>query len=116
MTPLRQRMTEDMQVRNLAQGTQTSYLRHISQFARYFHKSPELLGPEDIRTYQIYLSNEKKLAPGTLVIAVSALRFLYGVSLKNDWSFADDPNRKDPPKTAGDLEPRGSLALPQLGG
>lgn len=45
MTPLRQRMTEDMQVRNLAQGTQKSYLRHVSQFARYFHKSPEPFGP-----------------------------------------------------------------------
>ena len=63
MTPLRQRMTEDMQVRNLAPATQESYLRHVFQFARYFHKSPELLGPEDIRTYQVHLTNEKKLAP-----------------------------------------------------
>ena len=89
MTPLRQRMTEDMQVRNLAINTQMSYLQQVSQFARHFHRSPELLGPEDIRAYQVYLTNEKKLAPGSILIAVAALRFLYKVSLKRDWPFED---------------------------
>jgi integrase/recombinase XerD len=87
MTSLRQRMTEDMQVRNLALNTQTSYVQQISLFARHFNKSPEHLGPEDIRAYQVYLANEKKLAPGSIVIAVSALRFLYKVSLRKDWTF-----------------------------
>ena len=82
MTPLRQRMLEDMQVRNLALNTQTCYVRQVSLFARHFNKSPELLGPEDIRSYQVYLTNEKKLATGSILIAVSALRFLYNVSLK----------------------------------
>ena len=50
MTPLRQRMLEDMQVRNLSPHTQASYCQQVSQFARYFGKSPEDLGPEDIRT------------------------------------------------------------------
>jgi len=89
MTPLRQRMTEDMQVRNLALNTQTSYVQQVSLFARYFNKSPEQLGPEDIRTYQVYLTNEKKLAPGSVLIAVAALRFLYKTSLKRDWPFED---------------------------
>src|SRR6478609_3873159 len=89
MTALRQRMTEDMQVRNLALNTQTSYVQQVSLFARHFNKSPEQLGPEDIRTYQVYLTNEKKLAPGSVLIAVAALRFLYKVSLKKDWPFAD---------------------------
>lgn len=89
MTSLRQRMTEDMQVRNLAPNTQTSYVQQVSQFAHHFHKSPELLGPEDIRAYQVYLTNEKKLAPGSILIAVAALRFLYKVSLKKDWTFED---------------------------
>jgi integrase/recombinase XerD len=88
-TPLRQRMTEDMQVRNLALNTQTSYVQQVSLFARHFNKSPEQLGPEDIRTYQVYLTNEKKLAPGSVLIAVAALRFLYKVSLKKDWPFAE---------------------------
>ena len=47
------------------------------------------IGPEDIRSYQVYLTNEKKLAPGSVLIAVSALRFLYKVSLKKDWVFED---------------------------
>ena len=81
MTHLRQRMTEDMQVRNLAINTQESYLQQVSSFARYFKKSPELLGPEDIRTYQVYLTNDKKLSPSSVLINVSALRFLYKVSL-----------------------------------
>jgi integrase/recombinase XerD len=89
MTSLRQRMTEDMQVRNLALNTQTSYVQQVSLFARHFDKSPELLGPEDIRTYQVYLTNEKKLAAGSVLIAVAALRFLYKVSLKKEWSFED---------------------------
>src|SRR3982750_439353 len=89
MTSLRQRMTEDMQVRNLALNTQTCYVQQVSLFARHFDKSPEQLGPEDIRAYQVYLTNEKKLAPGSLLIAVAALRFLYKVSLKRDWPFDD---------------------------
>jgi integrase/recombinase XerD len=89
MTSLRQRMTEDMQLRNLALNTQMSYVQQVSLFARHFNKSPEQLGPEDIRTYQVYLTNEKKLAPGSILIAVAALRFLYKVSLKKDWTFED---------------------------
>ena len=87
MTSLRQRMTEDMQVRNLAPNTQASYVQQVSLFARHFNKSPEALGPEDIRAYQVYLTNEKKLAPGSILIAVAALRFLYKVSLKKDWTL-----------------------------
>jgi site-specific recombinase XerD len=80
-------MTEDMQVRNLAANTQLSYVQQVSLFARHFNKSPEDLGPEEIRAYQVYLTNEKKLAPGSVLIAVAALRFLYKVSLKRDWPF-----------------------------
>ena len=89
MTPLRQRMTEDMQVRNLSPDTQTSYTQQVSLFARYFRRSPEQLGPEEIRAYQVYLTNEKNLAPGSILIAVAALRFLYKVSLQKDWVFGD---------------------------
>lgn len=89
MTPLKLRMIEDLQVRNLSTNTQTSYLDQVSRFARHFGKSPEELGPEEIRSYQVYLIKEKKLAPGSVVIAVSALRFLYRVTLHKDWVFED---------------------------
>jgi integrase/recombinase XerD len=89
MTSLRLRMLEDMQIRNLAVNTQESYVQQVSLFARYFNQSPEQLGPEQIRTYQVYLTKEKKLATGSILIAISALRFLYKVTLKKDWTFAD---------------------------
>ena len=106
MASLRQRMTEDMQVRNLAPNTQMSYVQQVSLFARHFNRSPETLGPEDIRAYQVYLTNEKKLAPGSVLIAVAALRFLYKVSLKKDWSFEDTiPAPKKPQKLPVVLSP-----------
>jgi integrase/recombinase XerD len=89
MTSLRRRMTEDMQVRNLSLQTQATYVQQVSLFARHFNKSPEILGPEEIRSYQVYLTNEKKLAPSSILIAVSALRFLYKVTLHRDWCFED---------------------------
>lgn len=75
MTPLRQRMIEDMKIRNLSPRTQDSYVRLIEHFARYFGKSPEQLGPEEIREYQVYLMNERDLSPSTLIQVVAALRF-----------------------------------------
>jgi site-specific recombinase XerD len=106
MTPLRQRMTEDMRVRNLAQNTQMSYVQQVFLFARHFNKSPEQLGPEDIRAYQVYLTDEKKLAPGSVLIAVAALRFLYKISLKRDWPFDEViPAPKKPHKLPVVLSP-----------
>jgi integrase/recombinase XerD len=58
MTSLRQRMIEDMQIRNLAVHSQNTYVLQVSMFARHFGKSPEMLGPEEIRAYQIYLFDE----------------------------------------------------------
>jgi site-specific recombinase XerD len=89
MTTLRQRMMEDMQVRNLSENTQESYVQQVSLFARYFNRSPELLGPEQIRAYQVHLTNEKKLSTGSIMVATAALRFLYRATLKKDWSFTD---------------------------
>ena len=89
MTPLRQRMLEDMQVRNLSINTQKSYILQVALFARHFDRSPEGLNPEDIRTYQVYLTNEKKLVPGSIMLATAALRFLYTVTLHKDWRVAD---------------------------
>jgi integrase/recombinase XerD len=106
MTPLRQLMTEDMQVRNLSPHTQTVYVQQVSLFARHFRRSPEALGAEDIRSYQVYLTNEKKLAPGSILVAVAALRFLYKVTLHKDWSFEDlIPAPKKPQKLPIVLSP-----------
>src|SRR5947208_16663807 len=85
MAALRQRMLEDMRIRNLSGETQVSYINHVARFARYFRQSPEQLGPEDIRTYQLHLINDRQLAPTSVAGAVAALRFLYQITLKRDW-------------------------------
>ena len=73
MTSLRQRMLDDMRIRNLSSETQTSYVNHVARFARYFRQSPEHLGPEDIRAYQLHLINDRHLAPTSVAGAVAAL-------------------------------------------
>src|SRR5258707_6683170 len=106
MTSLRQRMIEDMQIRNLSVHTRTSYVQQVSLFARHFNKSPELLGPEQIRAYQVYLTNEKKLATGSILIAIAALRFLYKITLKRNWSLEElIPAPKKPQKLPVVLSP-----------
>ena len=82
MTSLRQRMLEDMQVRGLSPRTQQTYVETVARFARHFGRSPARLGLEEIRAYQVYLTNERRLASSSLVVAVSALRFLYRVTLR----------------------------------
>jgi integrase/recombinase XerD len=89
MTPLRRRMLEEMQIRNFSECTQKSYLQQVSLFARHFRRSPEGLGPANIRTYQLYLTNEKKLAPSSILLATCALRFLYSVTMKRPWDVED---------------------------
>ena len=61
MTPLRKRLIEDMMVRNFAPATQSTYVSQVSMFARYFDRSPELLGPEEIRCYQVYLATGEEV-------------------------------------------------------
>jgi len=106
MTNLRRRMTGDMQIRNLSAHTQATYLQQVSQFACHFGKSPDALGPEDIRTYQLYLTNERKLATGSIHIAIAALRFIYKVTLKRDWILEEIlPLPKKPQKLPVVLSP-----------
>jgi integrase/recombinase XerD len=85
MTILRQRMIEDMRVRNFSLNTQKIYVDRVAKFAQYFGKSPELLGPEEIRTYQVYLIHDRNASWSTRGQHVSALRFLYNVTLGKEW-------------------------------
>jgi integrase/recombinase XerD len=91
MTPLRRRMSEDMQVRGLSAGTQRCYLEKVAQFANHFQRSPEELGPEEIRAYQLHLLHHRKLSRASLCLASAALRFLYTVTLKRQWAPVDIP-------------------------
>jgi integrase/recombinase XerD len=119
MTPLRQRMIEDMQLRNLGLHTQRAYLQYVSQFADHFHKSPEMLGPAEIRAFQLHLSRDRQLSASSVGVAVAALRFLYKVTLQRGWNLDDviptsrRPQRLpvilSPQEVAGFLDAVGSL-------
>ena len=90
MTPLRLRLIEDMQIRNLSPRTQCTYVGQVARFARHFGKSPDLLGPAEIRAWQVHLAQDKRLAARSITVAVSALRFFYTVTLKRRWVLDDD--------------------------
>lgn len=77
MTPLRQRMLEDMGVRNLTKNTQSAYVQQVAVYARHFQRSPEDLAPDEVRAYQVHLTQTRKLSPSTIGVATGALRFLY---------------------------------------
>ena len=82
VSSLRQRMIDDMTVRNFAPNTMVTYLKQVQYFSQYFGRSPERLGSEEIRGYQIYLAKERRVSVSSRTVAASALRFLYGVTLK----------------------------------
>lgn len=81
MTPLRARMIEDLRIRNYAPRTIELYVDLVARFAQFFSQSPEHLGPEEIRTYQVHLVEERKASWTGLNQMVCALRFLYGTTL-----------------------------------
>ena len=80
MTPLRQRMIDDMQLRNLAPATQRNYIHHVARFASYYGLSPEKLDLEDIRQFHLYLLNDRKYSPEAVNQSVSACRGAMSIS------------------------------------
>ena len=77
MTHLRKMMLEELERRNYAQTTIHAYIRTIEDFARYFKRPPDQLGPEHIREYQDYLFRERKLTASTVTQRLAALRFFF---------------------------------------
>jgi integrase/recombinase XerD len=98
MTPLRQRMIEDMRIRNLAATTQRSYIHYVAQFAAYFQRTPADLDLEAVRQYQVFLIEERKLSPESINTFVSAVQFLYLVTLEMPWDKHDFTRPRIPEK------------------
>ena len=94
MTHLRKVMLEELERRNYAQTTTHLYIRTIEDFARYFKRAPDQLGPEHIREYQAYLFRERKLAARTVAQRLAALRFFFIQTMKKPWSVAETPYPK----------------------
>ncbi len=81
MTPLRQKMINDMKLRRFAPNTQQAYVSAVAGLANYFNQSPVELSEENVQRYLLYLMEERKLAWSSCNVAVSALRFFYEVTL-----------------------------------
>jgi site-specific recombinase XerD len=117
LSPLRRRMIEDMTVRNLSPATQRSYVHAVAKFSRYFSRSPDRLGLEDVRAFQVHLVATGISWPA-LNQTVCALRFFYGVTLGHSEiperiPFAREP-RKLPVVLSGDEVVRFLEAVPSL--
>ncbi|MEN8183773.1 MAG: site-specific integrase [Myxococcota bacterium] len=94
MSSLRQRMLEDLRVRNYSPPTQKRYIECVARFAKYFGRSPDQLGPKEIRSFQVYLVDQKKCSWTVLNQTVCALRFLYTTTLDKDWVVRHMPYAK----------------------
>lgn len=98
MTPLRRRMIEDMRLRNFSAETQRSYVHYIAEYAAYFKTSPDLLGPEAVREFQLHLIEDRKLSPNSVNCFTAAAKFLYQTTLELPWSDAHFPRSRVPDK------------------
>jgi integrase/recombinase XerD len=96
MTALRQRMRDDLQLRNYSPQTVDAYLRCVAQFAQYFRTSPDRLGPEQVRQYPLYLVQEKHASWSLVIQTVCALRFFYTITLSQPSMIAYIPQPKRP--------------------
>lgn len=94
--PLTKRLAEDMMIRNLADTTIDAYTYHVRKFADFTGKPLESATVEDVRTFQLYLIQEKKIAYGTFNQAVCALRFLYTHTIRVPWPVTMVPFGKRP--------------------
>ena len=85
MTPLRQRMTEELQLRNSSEQTIRTYIASVERFARYYNESPGQLSAEQVRSYLLHVLKERKLSWSAIHVNRAALRFLYVRVLKQRW-------------------------------
>jgi integrase/recombinase XerD len=87
-------MLEELQRRNYAETTISSYIRIVEDFSRRFQRPPDRLGPQQIREYQAELFKKRKLTASTVTVYLAALRFFYTKTLKKGWSAAETPYPK----------------------
>ncbi len=91
MTPLRKRMFDDMRILNFSPHTIDCYIRGVANFAKHFMKSPDLLGVEHVREYELFLLDKKKVCWSTLNQIICALNFFYKKVLKGEWNYTPIP-------------------------
>ena len=89
MTPLRQRMIHDLQLRGYADRTIKAYVHPVAQLARFYHASPDQLTEEQVRHYLLHLSTVQKVARATHTIALCGIKFFYQQTLGREWSVLE---------------------------
>lgn len=97
MTPIRQKMIEDMQLRGLAERTQASYVAAVRGLAEYYGKSPDKISQSELRQYFLYLKNEKEVSASSCTVALCGLKFLYQQRLERAWPILEfvKPEREE---------------------
>ena len=110
MTPLRQRFIDDLRLRNYARRTIDTYVSQVSAFARHFGRSPDRLGSEEVRAYQLHLL-ERRASWSSFNQAVCALRFLYRTTLGRPEQLPFVPFGKRPKTLPSVLSPDEVLRL-----
>ncbi len=105
MTHLRQLMLDELQRRNYSPSTTRCYIHAVEDFSKYFHRSPERLGPSHIREYQVHLFRDRKLSPGPIPSRCAALRFLFVKTLRRPYLLDEIPFPKRPRKLPTVLSP-----------
>jgi integrase/recombinase XerD len=89
MPSLRRKMIEDMQLRGLSENTQQAYVQAVRNLALHYNRSPDAISAEELRSYFLYLTNEKRLSRSSCTVALCAIKFLYDYSLKREWPLFD---------------------------
>ena len=89
MTPLRQRMIEDMQLRGLSRSTQERYLQAVGLLARHYHRPPDQLTEDDLRQYFLYLRTEQHASRSTSTVTLCAIKFFYEHTIHRPWPILD---------------------------
>src|SRR5712691_3188437 len=110
MTPLRQRMIQDLQLRGYSDRTVQAYVRSVAQLSNFYGTSPDRIVEEQVREYLLHLTNVQKVARGTHTIALCGIKFFYERTLGRTWPVLDvcpPQGREEAPRCA---EPRGGLA------
>jgi integrase/recombinase XerD len=98
VTHLRELMLQELQRRNYSQTTVTSYIKIVADFAKYFQRPPDQLGPDDIRAYQLHLLHERKQGVRTVGTQTAALRFFFCKTLKRNYPVEEVPYPRAPRK------------------
>jgi site-specific recombinase XerD len=98
MTPLRQKLIDEIQLRGFSPHTQDSYVRTVTGLARHYHRSPDQINDDELKAFLLYLLREKKLACSSLIVAVSGLRFFFGKVLHRSTTAIEQalPQMKKP--------------------